>query len=265
MGKLLHFEFRKLFRQKSFYICGAVFVSLILISIITLNAVLTFSDSMLESDGLSVALLDDSICNGLYMLMSAFTNGNFSVILSVFTTLFICSDYTTGTLKNMIARGYGRISIYAAKYIVTLCAATIYSIFGWLVSFLSGTAFWGIGTLPDGRGVGNILLTLLIQLVGIYAYTSLFFLISALLKKSGGAIALSILGPTIISTGISLIDALVQDKKITLSNYWLDTCFSQLEGLNVTSDTITRCIICFLIYIVFFTAAGHFIVRKSEV
>lgn len=265
MGKLLNFEFRKLFRQKSFYICGAVFIAIILISVITMNALLTFSNSMVEADGVTMTLIDDSVYTGLYMLMSAFSSGNFSIILSIFTTLFICGDYTNGTLKNIIARGYGRVSIYAAKYIVTLCATTIYSVLGWLISFLSGSAFWGVGTLPDGTGAGDIILILFVQLIGAYAYASLFFLISALLKKAGGAIALSILGPTIISMGVSLIDALIQNKSISFSDYWLDTCFTELESTSVASDIITRCIICFLVYIVFFTAAGHFISRKSEV
>ena len=240
-------------------------MGLILLSVVTMNALLSFSDAMMEADGVTVALVDNSIYSGLYMLTSSLTGGDFAIILSIFTALFVCSDYTNGTLKNIIARGYGRVSIYASKYLVSLVATTIYCVCCWLTGFLSGAAFWGVGTFADGEGISSLVLILFAQLLGAYAYTSLFFLISALFKKTGGSIAVGILGPMILSMGVSLIDAFTQEKSFSVSDYWLDACFLQIGEISVASDILTRCFICFAIYIVVFTISGHLIGSRNEV
>lgn len=144
MSRLLKFEFRKLFRQKSFYICGIILLGLILLTTFTMNLLLEMSQSMIEADGVSVTVMgDESTFTGLYMLATALSNSNFSIVFAVFVSLFVCSDHTNDTLKNVIAKGYGRVPIYASKYIVSLVAATVYTVFCWLTGFLSGTALWG--------------------------------------------------------------------------------------------------------------------------
>ena len=46
MGQLFRFEFRKLFRQKSFYICGCVLIGLILLTAVTLNMIYSLSQEI---------------------------------------------------------------------------------------------------------------------------------------------------------------------------------------------------------------------------
>ena len=267
MNRLLKFEFRKLFRQKSFYICGAVMIGLILLSAFTMNLLLDMSQSMMESsDGVSVAITgNDYGVSGLYMLATALSNSNFSIVFAIFASLFVCSDYTNGTLKNVIARGYGRVPIYASKYIVSLIAATIYTIFCWIAGFLSGTAFWGVGSLLENDTAWSFISILLLQLLAVYAYTSMFFLISALLKKTGGAIAVGIVAPLVIIMIISMIDALLHNESFSILDYWLDNCFVNVSAISVSSDIMVRCLVCFLIYTVLFTVGGHLIGSKNEV
>lgn len=242
-------------------------LGLILLSAVTMNLLISLSQSMMESsDGVSVAITgDDSGLSGLYMLATALSNSNFSIVFAIFASLFVCSDYTNGTLKNVIARGYGRISIYASKYIVSLIAATIYAIFCWIVGFLSGTAFWGAGSLMENDTAWSFISILLLQLLAVYAYTSMFFLISALLKKTGGAIAVGIVAPLIIVMIISLLDALIHSESFSISNYWLDNCLVNISAISVSSDVMVRSLICFLIYAVIFTLGGHLIGSKNEV
>ena len=59
MGQLFRFEFRKLFRQKSFYICGCVLIGLILLTAVTLNMIYSLSQGNIEAGGVTVSASDD--------------------------------------------------------------------------------------------------------------------------------------------------------------------------------------------------------------
>lgn len=65
---------------------------------------------------------------------------------------------------------------------VSLAATTFYTIVCWLTGFLAGTAFWEVGSLSGTTG--DLIVSLLLQLLGNFAYTSLFFLIAVLFKKN---------------------------------------------------------------------------------
>ena len=240
-------------------------LGLILLSAVTMNLLL---DNMTVENASTFSISitgNESGFSGLYMLATALSNSNFSIVFAVFISLFVCSDYNNETLKNIIARGYGRIPIYASKFIVSLLAATIYTVICWIAGFLSGIAFWGVGSIPENDTAWSFIAILLLQLLAAYAYTSMFFLISALLKKAGGAIAVGIVAPLLIVMIISMIDALIQNKSFILSNYWIDNCFTDISCISVSSDIMVRCLICFLIYTVIFTVGGHLIGSKNEV
>lgn len=264
MGQLFRFEFRKLFRQKSFYICGCVLIGLILLTAVTLNMIYSLSQGNMEAGGVTVSASDDGfLYTGIYMLVGAVSSSNFTIVLAVFLSLFVCSDYTNGTLKNIIARGYSRTRIYAVKYMVSLAATTFYTIVCWLTGFLAGTAFWEVGSLSGTTG--DLVTTLLLQLLGNFAYTSLFFLIAVLFKKTGGSIAVGIIGPLVLSMIISLADTLTHKKSFDFADYWLDNCMVETATDLMASNMITRCLICFLIYAVLFYVISIFVGRRNEV
>lgn len=265
MGKLIKFECYKLFRQKSFYICGAIMLGLILMSTFTLNMLMNMSQGMTGADGVSVSMMGGMELSGVYMMTSALGSNNATMILAVLLSLFICADYTNGTLKNVVAKGYSRVSVYGAKYIVSLVAATILTVLSWLTGFASGTVCWGTGTLQEG--ISGLILILTAQLLGMYAYASFFFLICVLLKKTGGAIAVGIVTPLVFSIALSLIDILADRLSFSFvpSEYWLDNCFLAVSTVSTASEVMTRSLICFVVYIVLFTVIGHLIARKSEV
>lgn len=240
-------------------------LGLILLSAFTMNLLL---DNMTVEDAgtFSIAVTGrDSGFSGLYMLSSALSNSNFSIVFAVFVSLFVCSDYNNETLKNIISKGYGRIPIYASKFIVSLIAATIYTVICWITGFLSGIVFWGIGSIPENGTAWSFAAILLLQLLAAYAYTSMFFLISVLLKKAGGAIAVGIVAPLLIIMIISMVDALFQNKSFIISNYWLENCLTDISATSVSSDIMTRSLVCFLIYAIIFAVAGHIAGSRNEV
>ena len=83
MGQLFRFEFRKLFRQKSFYICGCVLIGLILLTAVTLNMIYSLSQGNMEAGGVTVSASDDGfLYTGIYMLVGAVSSSNFTIVLA---------------------------------------------------------------------------------------------------------------------------------------------------------------------------------------
>lgn len=89
MNQLLRFEFRKLLRQKSYYIClGTSFLFLFL------NAVI----AQQFSSGKGPAI------TGFDSLQGTIGGLSFTLLLSISVALFISDDYAGGTIKNVFAK-----------------------------------------------------------------------------------------------------------------------------------------------------------------
>ena len=110
MGKLLRFEFRKLFRQPSLYICLAVTAVLVFLSVYAIYSM----EQLVMQDFSSVGSLSPSelamlagITNasGRGQLLKALTSDNVTMILGIFTALYVCSAYPGKTATNIIGRG----------------------------------------------------------------------------------------------------------------------------------------------------------------
>ena len=86
-----------------------------------------------------------------------------------------------------------------------------------------------------------------------------------LFKKTGGSIAVGIIGPLVLSMIISLADTLTHKKSFDFADYWLDNCMVETATDLMASNMITRCFICFLIYAVLFYVISIFVGRRNEV
>ncbi|MGN1095124.1 MAG: ABC transporter permease, partial [Eubacteriales bacterium] len=107
MDKLLRFEFRKLFGRKVMGILSGLTLGNILF-----NALFYVS---LLSDGAYTVTLSDIVSQVSLIII----NNYLSLFAVIFVSLILCDDYSNRTMKNIVSRGYSRISIFFSKYIVT--------------------------------------------------------------------------------------------------------------------------------------------------
>ena len=198
MFKLLNFEFRKLIRQKSFYICIAAMLALLVGSAYT-------TELMTAKSG-----VEDPSLSGISYLMEAISGSALSAVLAVFIPLFICEDYASGTIRNIVTRGFSRLEIFVAKLIAVLAATVLMTVVCLAAAYLVGTAFWGAGEPSLGSEQIKILLC---QLAVIAAYATMFFAISSMLQKVGGSIAICLILPMAAVILLSLADAALAERR----------------------------------------------------
>ena len=249
MFKLLNFEFRKLIRQKSFYICIAAMLALLVGSAYT-------TELMTAKSG-----VEDPSLSGISYLMEAISGSALSAVLAVFIPLFICEDYASGTIRNIITRGFSRLEIFISKLIAVLAATVLMTAVCLAAAYLVGTAFWGAGEPSLGSEQVKILLC---QLAVIAAYATMFFAISSMLQKVGGSIAICLILPMAAVILLSLADAALAEREIELSGYWIENLGRSLASVEAEAEDIKKALIGAGCYFAASIAFSWLVIMKRE-
>lgn len=249
MFKLLNFEFRKLIRQKSFYICIAAMLALLVGSAYT-------TELMTAKSG-----VEDPSLSGISYLMEAISGSALSAVLAVFIPLFICEDYASGTIRNIITRGFSRLEIFISKLTAVLAATVLMTAVCLAAAYLVGTAFWGAGEPSLGSEQVKILLC---QLAVIAAYATMFFAISSMLQKVGGSIAICLILPMAAVILLSLADAALAEREIELSGYWIENLGRSLASVEAEAEDIKKALIGAGCYFAASIAFSWLVIMKRE-
>ena len=107
MKQLLKFEFRKLFRMKSLYICSAVIVLLTLFTFGALKImemIMTNGEIMSAVGITELSVTGMEFLNAKYCMVSALSGTDISILISIVVALLFCTDFSTGAIKNIVAK-----------------------------------------------------------------------------------------------------------------------------------------------------------------
>ncbi len=240
MLKLLKFEFHKLIRQKSTYICILIPFIFLFLGIL-INKLIYMNDNA-------------QIPTTINILKTSLATTNLTLILAIFIAINVTEDYTEQTIKNIYGKGYSRESVYLTKYIIIILYTLINVIIIYLSSLLIGNIFFELGNID------NLIINLISPAIIILAYSSLSYLIAASFKKTSPAIACSILISLIISLLVNTLDSVLKLENIKLANYWLDSFLT-----NINNNSNISIIIMAIIYTFIFFVSGLIINKKQTI
>ncbi len=260
MGALLRFEFRKLVRNKAFYICLAIGIFLLIINTITSKVMADINKEMMEEAYAEIGMTYEYEFSALALLKTVFNN-NTAIVEGVIVSIIICEDFAGDIIKNVYSKGYTRTQVYFAKLLSSLVAFVAVIIVGMLVSFTLGVALTGeLGSI--GKNFAGSLVC--IYLVAI-AYFAIYFAISMIFKKVASSIVLSILGPTGISVLLILANLFIKNDDISLSDYWISGVMTNLTFVDVETKTIVTAIVVSVLVIAGFGLLSYFLHRRKDV
>lgn len=256
MKDLLKLEFRKLKRQKSFYIILAIMLAFIVISMLTTKLLAGLADQINEigaefGETFSVA--------GESVLLGFLSAGNFSLLTAIFVGIVVCDDYENHIIKNIFARGYSRSDFYFAKFIYLVVATSIMFVASVALSAVLSELLFGIN-----GDIGKIALLISLQYLASLAGVSLYFFISVAVKKLGGAIALNIIVPSIVALLLGLFDELIKTDKFSIAKYWYSSFTNSLSDITVDKNRIIVCGVLSAIYLLVFMLLGHKFNERTE-
>ncbi len=283
MGKMIRFEFDKLFRQRSFYICIIVAVVMIILSAASLKLIEKLTEDMTndsptvyenveetgepDEDGITVEydVSNDYTINytGWNLTGKAVTMSSFSIIICVFISIFVCSEFEEGTIKNIISRGYGRYKIYISKYISSMVGVCVIFAAVHISMFIVASILWKPGNMDRNLEM------ILYYLAAYLAYATIYFFLAMVFAKFGLSITIGIVGPTFVNITVSVLNMLLKLDNPKISDFWIDGFMSDIANIGYfespDSTRLTVILIGSIIYLVVFFLMGMLVNRKREV
>lgn len=259
MLKLEKLELRRLFLAKSFLICLAVSLGLILMTSLTTKFLMRALSSLDEEGAAALGTMSMQAPSSL-SLLKGIGSSSLTLILAIYITIFVTEDYTGDTIKNVYAKGYSRDTVFFAKYLSSLTGTLIFILADAIFAIVIGKLLFGdFGTAGE-----HYVSSFLAGIVLLIAYHTVYFAVAISLRKTGGAIALCIVGPTVISLALSLGNTILKSDQFDLSDYWLPGRMDILSAENVTSKDVGIGFAIAIVTIAIFGVLAFFINRKRE-
>lgn len=177
MQSLLKSDFGRLFKNKFFYVL----------------LVVTFIGSMYSE----IATWSDPDCT-----CAEFGTGDFWIFILIFVAMiipmFVCTDFSSGMIRNKITVGHSRFKVYCSSLIVSV-SATMMIVASWLLGFYPiGIIHYGFNA--EGLTASAIILTFLGYIAMIIAFTAVIHFICTLITKKALIIVSVILFVLIYTT-----------------------------------------------------------------
>ncbi len=260
MNVLTKFEFYKLLRQKSFYVCAVI---------IAVSAVLSMVATKIILDA---AILEGYDVSPATAVLSR-VDDTFTMLCGIFVALLVCGDFSQQTIKNVYARGFSKTQVYFAKFIAAGVGTLVMFIINYAVSFLLGLALFGEIGVTDLMAYD-----MAAQLITAFAFTAFTFAVSFIFRKTGVGIALSIVGPMVVNLVLILVSQIAK-VDFSLSEYWISGILTKLSGMatggtvvvadaladgTLTVSDVTVCLVLSAVYTAAFVVLGYYVNKKKD-
>lgn len=194
MRKLLSANFTRLWNSRVFWIGMSAMCGLGIMAVI-----MRYRD-ILEDPNYAYTTADGFwLLGGLYI----------SVILSVFISLWLGTEYHDGTMRNKLTVGHTRGEIYAANWLTCTISSLIMHIGYILMIALFGALLLDPFTTP----MRILVISVLISLLTVIAMSSVFVMFAMLINsKSTGAVISMLIALAMLISAITIYNMLIAPK-----------------------------------------------------
>ena len=253
MLNILKLDLYKMVRQKSFYIIGIIstaFSALFAcINAGTVRSLYLGNLELAKEQGIESLAINMPIIENVTLLI---LNDLALFMPALFAILFICSEFSNGTIKNIVSRGFSREKIFISKLICGIVTSIIYFTLTTLTVMISVRLVPELDKVPGSFDLSNEFYSLLgfILLTNI-ALVSVAILLSFAVKKSGIASMIFFVSFLLI---IPIIGGLLKPNPATSSDpdiyskWFMPTCTSLLINSERTFSNFRDCTITLALY-----------------
>ena len=265
MLNILKSDFYKLKKSKAFWICTTLCVVFGVFAVVAFQANiqrdLKFQN---PADHDYVQALELTKHTSAVWGLEQFLPMNFNtLIVGVFISIFVTSEFSYGTMKNTLSRGAHRVKVFFSKIIVCGAAAIVMQVLFLSALLAAGSTVWGFDPQSIST-TGSIIRVLLLQILVIIAFTTLFTFVSTAIRSNGGSIATNILCATMISTFFNALNILF-NYKIVINDYWIGGVVSKLATFTPASGDILHGILVILAWGAASVLVGTALFKKLDV
>ncbi|MDD7793886.1 ABC transporter permease subunit [Clostridium sp. 'White wine YQ'] len=211
--------------------------------------------------GFHIASKDIFNPKGEEIYYASYGAGTMEIIIAVLIGAVVAGEYSSGTIKNILAYGKRREHYYLSKLIAISIAVGV--LLGIMVSVASigASIMYGWG---GNIGIIEVLKTFIAALIVGTSVSSLIMLIATLAKSNGTTIGIGIVlftvVPTIISNFYGKYNWFDRLYELTPAYNW-----AVITSTHATSGDFTKAIIVSIITILIATLSGIMIFKKQDI
>lgn len=302
MKHLISSELYKWKKSKAFKVCTIIGISLAVFTVIMflllsimMNKVnedvsedlgedyqISQEDMIEEYKAMGLSDSEIAMMTGLYdgemMLSMSFSQTDLQLLIAIFIGIFIAGEFSNGTIKMIVSKGYSRSQIYWSKFITGIIASNVMTLIIVVITTLLGCIMWGWNEPATGAAAStvDVLKLLLVQFALNTAITAMFIGCSMMFRNLGISIALTVVVYTLGSVIFVLFDAVIQglcsviefnvDKLPFLpSEAWIVQAISNTSTLDMSNHDLTVGLVVSLVYTVLFTFIGMWSFKKNDI
>lgn len=244
MNRVFKYDGFKLQKSKFWWICTLITMALTCFSIFSASA-------------LSSKLGQKSFSFSQYRIITNPTTFIFLIIVCI----FIGSDFKTGTIKNVASKGIKRHEIVLSKLIWSYILAIVF------VALTVATALATMIIFTKTSIKSSELIEILklsgLSILSLWAFSSIYTLITFIVKSSGAAIAISIILSIFSTIIITLVEQLILKSK-NLSRLFPNFIATIASGASTAKST-TIFIIAMFVWIIVCSALTILIFQKQDI
>lgn len=268
MNKLLSYQFKYILLTRIFRVVIVVLACFSAMSVLLLkygtNLIPNMSNMVEIVDELSTDGLPSMTMYGSDALISGIGDA-IVTLLPILIAIFVSSDFSEGTIRNILTRGYSKPQYYISKLLTCFLITTILIIISSGIQTTLATLFWGFG---DGTvGFARVILIFVIKVISVYALASICVMLSFFFRRVNGiAVAVNIIAIRFIPFFLTSLASIMKRELNTFSRYEISTIISSLtDSSNCSNDMIFHALILSIIYIVLSTSIGMFYFRRKDI
>jgi len=173
-------------------------------------------------------------------------------------------DFSSGAVKNTLAKGVSRVKYYGAKLILTCACCAMLHLAYVLIFTIVATIVSGFGGAFDGEFIFNVARTFLAQLLVLLAVACVGNFLVFLMRSAAviGVYIAFALVPIIVIMLLTVFD----DWFLRLFNYELTTTIGMMNHIGtLPSREIAMGLLVAAGYMLAATAGGYLLLRRAEV
>lgn len=246
MRNLLVSDFFKLRKSMTFWLC----------CIMSLLSTIPMAISMEQSQFPNIS--------GVVTMGSIGFNGyNLNAIfIATFISVFLSSEFSSGTMKNVLSRGLSRTKVFLSKLVVCGTASIFMMFVLMSASLLIGTIRWGLDSygIAGFSGIGSMILT---QSLLMCAYAALFTCV-AITMRSAGAIAVNVLSILLVPNLLEPFTEMIFKDGTNLIDFWIGKAVLNVSTVTPLSNDVFSGIITALCWIIATAIIGIVLFRKRD-
>lgn len=257
MLNLLRSDLYRLLRSKSYYICAAIAAGFIILGLIISKWA---ANSSPELEGLGPV-------SGIDSAMKTLSDGNVFMIIAIFIPIYVVAEFSYGTMKNVVSKGFSKLQIFLSKFITMIIASFLTILASAIIAAIGATIITGTFGAIDGDYLTELLKVIGIEILLTIAFVALMVFISMTVRNLGGVIAINILIVLRIVPALLMgLQYLVKNKiKFqTFDLFYNMSYFTENFGSGIGSDYL-RATIVGLAFLAASVAIGILAFQKSDI